>query len=179
MSYFSRLPKTLYLLGDNFRLATDLMVRVKLRSKVENELTLYTKHNVTSGERPEHIADQFYNDPTLHWIILIVNNITDPFYGWPLSEKEFLDYVNDKYTTPSGAHHYEKTQSSGKQSGDGPSDYSHLIECNSTDSGATAVTNLEYEQREQDRKRQIKILHPTYVDDFIKEFDELVDESII
>ena len=48
--------------------------------------------------------------------ILLVNNITDPFYGWALSEKEFLDYVNDKYTTPSGVHHYEKTQSSGKQS---------------------------------------------------------------
>ena len=179
MSYFSRLPKGFYLLGDNFKLVTDLMIRVKLKSKVEDEVTLYTKHSVTSGERPEQIADEYYNDPSLHWVILLVNNITDPFYGWPLSEKEFLDYVNDKYTTPSGVHHYERTQTSGKQSGDGPSDYSHLIECKSTDSGATAVTNLEYEQRVQDEKRQIKILHPIYLSAFVKEFDELVEESTL
>ena len=179
MSYFNRLPKGFYYLNNKHTLVTDLMIRVKLRDKIANEITLYTKHTVSSGERPEHLADRIYGDSSLHWVILLVNNITDPFYGWALSEKEFLDYVNDKYTTPSGVHHYEKTQSSGKQSGDGPGDYSHLIECKSSDSGATAVTNLEYEQRDQDKKRQVKILHPQYLGTFIKEFDELVDESII
>ena len=52
MRYFSSLPKGLYYLNDSFKLVTDLMVRVKLKSKVENEVTLYSKHNVTSGERP-------------------------------------------------------------------------------------------------------------------------------
>ena len=161
MRYFSTFPKGLYFLNNNFKLVTDLMIRVKLREKVANEISLYTKHSVTSGERPEHIADQVYGDSNLHWIILLVNNITDPYYGWPLSEKEFLDYVDDKYSSPSGVHHYEVTQSSGKQSGDGPSDYSHMVEVNSTATGATAVTNLDYEQRLQDEKRSINLLNPS------------------
>ena len=40
-----------------------------------------------------------------------------------MSEQEFEDYLKDKYTEPGGIHHYEITQSSGKQTGDGPTDY--------------------------------------------------------
>ena len=47
----------------------------------------------------------------------------------PLSFQDFETFVRDKYSTnPDGIHHYEVTRSSGKTSGNGPSDYSHKIE---------------------------------------------------
>ena len=82
--------------------------------------------------------------------------------------------MKDKYTNPAGIHHFEKLQSSGKQQGDGPADYSHLIECNSTDAGAQSVSNVEYERRLQDKKRQIKLLQPNYLNNFIDEFRNLI-----
>ena len=44
----------------------------------------------------------------------------------------------------------------------------------STVAGATAVTNLEYEQDLQDKKKQIKILKPLYLSQFKSEFLELL-----
>ena len=55
-------------------------------------------------------------------------------------------------------------------------DYSHLIECNSTDVGAQIVSNREYEQREQDKISRIKLLEPAFLPVLIEEFEILMNE---
>ena len=91
-----------------------------------------------------------------------------------MSEQEFEVFITDKYSEPGGIHHYEITQSSGKQTGNGPTDYSHKVEVNSTTAGATSVSNREYEQRLQDQKRQIKLLNPSFLSTFLSEFNSLI-----
>ena len=54
---------------------------------------------------------------------------------------------------PGGIHHYEITQTSGRTTGQGPSDYSHKVEVNSDTDNASSISNREYEEREQDKKR--------------------------
>jgi hypothetical protein len=49
-----------------------------------------------------------------------------------------------------------------------------MIEVNSTDSDGQSVSNYEYELREQDRKRQIKLLDKAYLNLFVEEFETLV-----
>ena len=93
-----------------------------------------------------------------------------------MSEQDFETFLKDKYSNPDGIHHYEVTRSSGKTSGNGPSDYSHKIEVNSDASGAQSVSNREYEQRLQDEKRQIKLLNPTFLGTFITEFEKLISK---
>ena len=44
---------------------------------------------------------------------------------------------------------------------------------------ATAITNREYEESEQDKKRKIRLLDPEVVDTFVDEFKNLMKESII
>ena len=51
-----------------------------------------------------------------------------------------------------------------------------MIEVNSTEAGAGVVTNAEYERRIQDKKRQIRVLSPQYLDLFIKEFRTLIKQ---
>ena len=176
--YFSYFDKGYYdLKGDGTNtLLTDLFTRIKIRDKAFDVATLYDKYDVVSGERPEDIAYKHFGNTQYHWVILLTNNITDRFYGWPLSNQEFESFIKDKYDNPEAVHHYEKVQSSGRKTGQGPADYSHLIECQSTDIGAQAVTNRDYEDRIQDEKRQIKLLNPAYLQIFIEEFEKLAGE---
>jgi len=175
--YFSFFPKGTYDIRNdgNEKVVTDLMVRVKVRSKVLDESTLYDLYDVPEGETPEITALKHFGNSQYHWIILLTNDITDRYYGWPLTTYEFENYMNEKYTNPDGVHHYEITQSSGKTKGEGPSDYSHKITVNNTVPGATAVTNREYEQRIQDQKRQIKLLNAAYLPILLDEFANLVN----
>ena len=176
--YFSFFPQGTYdLKGDgNETLVTDLMVRVKVRSKVIHESMLYDLYDVPEGETPEMTALKHFGNSQYHWIILLTNDITDRYYGWPLTTYEFENYMNEKYTNPDGVHHYEITQKSGVTTGNGPSDYSHKIIVNSTEPNAVAVTNIEYEQRIQDQKRQIKLLDTAYLPLFIEEFENLTSQ---
>jgi len=174
--YFSQFEQGYYdLKGDgNEKLVTDLMTRVKVRSKIIDEASLYDKYDVPSGERPEDTAFKHFGSAQYHWVILMTNNITDAFYEWPMSEQTFETFLIDKYTNPDAIHHYEVTQSSGKTTANGPEDYSYLIEVNSDATGAQSVSNREYEQRLQDSRRQIQLLNPSYLNTFLEEFNELV-----
>ena len=173
--YFGNFRKIAYSLDKKyFKSVTDIMSRVKIRDGILDNITLYNKYDVKSGETPENIAFKHFGNPDLHWVILLTNNIQDRYYDWPMSEQELELFIKDKYSNTDGIHHYEITQSSGKQTGNGPDDYTHKIEVNSTVSGATPVSNREYEQRLQDKKRLIKLLDNKFVDSFIEEFITLI-----
>ena len=176
--YFTYFSQGFYdLKGDgNKKLLTDLFTRIKIRDKAFDVATLYDKYDVVSGEKPEDVAYRHFGNSQYHWVILLTNNITDRYYGWPLSEQEFEEYINNKYDNAEAVHHYEKVQSSGRTTGQGPADYSHLIECQSTDVGAQSISNREYEDRLQDEKRQIKLLDPAYLQIFVEEFEKLTGE---
>ena len=174
--YFSQFEQGYYdLKGDgNEKLVTDLMTRVKVREKIINEASLYDKYEVPSGERPEDTAFKHFGSSQYHWVVLMTNNITDAYYDWPMSEQNFETFLKEKYTNPEGIHHYELSQSSGKTKGNGPDDYSYLIEVNSDATVALSVSNREFEQRLQDKKRLIQLLSPSYLNTFLEEFNELV-----
>ena len=176
MAFFTNFPKRQYDISGNgnYKLVTDILRRVKIRESIKENTSLFDLYDVRSGETPEQVAFKVYGDTEYHWVILIMNNITDRYYDWPLSDYAFEEYVKNKYSNPGGVHHYEKTQSSGRTTSNGPEDYSHKIEVNSDATGAEAVTNYEYERRLQEQKRQIRILSPSYLPAFEQEFKKLV-----
>ena len=178
MSYFSKFPNIAYdMKGDSVRkLLPDILRRVKLRASIKSGGMLFDKYDVKEGEKPEDVAFKWFGDPELHWVILMTNNVTDRYYDWPMNQAQFAEYLDDKYSNPDAIHHYEVTKDSGRTTGQGPSDYSHLVEVNSDTDNAVSVSFREYEEREQDKKRQIQLLNKSLLGDFIAEFDRLIAE---
>ena len=175
--FFPQFPKIEYNLSGkngNTNVVTDIFRRVKARSKIADNVTLFDNYDVAEGEKPEDVAYKVYGEADYFWVVTLVNNIVNRYYDWPLDRFSFQEYIKDKYSNPDGIHHYEVTQSSGKQSGNGPADYTHKLEVNSTHPGAQSVSNREYEQRLQDQKRQINLLLPQYVGTFVDEFNNLI-----
>ena len=179
MSYFSKFPLTTYdIKGNDIRkLLPDILRRVKLKTVIKSGGMLFDKYDVKEGEKPEDIAFKWFGDPELHWVILMTNNVTDRYYDWPMNQVQFAEFLTDKYGDNVDAiHHYEVTKDSGRTTSNGPSDYSHLVEVNSDTDNAISISNRQYEEREQDKKRQIQLLEKSLLGDFIAEFDRLVAE---
>ena len=174
--YFGHFPLIPYdSVGDGeFKLVTNLLKRVAVRAKVKTNVLVFDTYDVRMGETPEEIADKLYNDPELHWVVLMMNDITDRYHQWPLTENQFLAHINDKYDNVDATHHYEISQTSG--------DTTIKIDIgtdNSDHSGATAITNYEYEVARQDEMRKIRLLDPSYIEQFVDEFKTLMKASII
>tara|TARA_R110000782_G_scaffold54187_1_gene114706 strand:+ start:490 stop:1017 length:528 start_codon:yes stop_codon:yes gene_type:complete len=174
--YFENFPLIPYdsVGNGNFKLVTNLLKRVAVRSKVKINASYYDTYDVREGETPEMIADKLYDDPELHWVILLLNDITDRYHQWPKNQNQFLAYVNDKYSNVDSTHHYEISQVSGDTTikidiGTDNTDYP----------AASIVTNFEYEEDLQDKKRKIRLLDPSYVEDFVAEFEKLMGESVL
>tara|TARA_S200000501_G_scaffold359197_1_gene384816 strand:- start:175 stop:708 length:534 start_codon:yes stop_codon:yes gene_type:complete len=176
--YFSNFPLIIYdsVGNGNFKIVTNLMKRVAMRTKVRTNTLFFDTYDVKEGETPEILADKLYGDSTLHWIILYVNNITDRYHQWPMSSGQFNDFIADKYSNIDAVHHYEVSQTSG--------DTSVKIDIGTDTTGyseadLTTITNREFEEERQDTIRQIRLLDPTYVPQFIEEFETLIGSSVL
>ena len=108
--YFDHFPLTYYSLYDdvsNVKIGTNITTRVRISDEAKNKIAIYDEYDIRDGETPEIVADRFYNNPQLHWIILHVNDILDPRFDWPLSVNNLLKFCEGKYTNVNGTHHYE------------------------------------------------------------------------
>ena len=173
--YFNKFPLMVYDVKGNkeYKLLPDILKRVKLRSGLSSSRFVFDKYNVKEGERPEDIAFKYYGDPQYHWVVMMVNNITDRYYGWPMTQPDFEDFLTDKYGAGSedAVHHYELAQTSGATTS---SDESHMLEVNSDTDNATSISNRQFEERQQDKFRQINLLDERYLDAFTEEFFGLI-----
>ena len=178
MAYFSKFPTMIYDMKNNgnYKLLPDILRRVKQRNAIKSGQFIFDNYDVIDGEKPEDIAYKWFGDAELHWVILMTNNVTDRYYDWPMNSVQFQAMLEDKYDNPDGIHHYELTQDSGRTSGQGPNDYSYKVEVNSDTTNASSISNREYEEREQDKKRSIRLLNQKFLPAFLEEFDNLIKE---
>tara|TARA_R100001369_G_scaffold85884_1_gene119919 strand:+ start:829 stop:1362 length:534 start_codon:yes stop_codon:yes gene_type:complete len=176
--YFANFPFIVYdsVGNGDFKIVTNLLKRVALRTKVRTNTLLYDTYDVKNGETPEMLADKLYDDPELHWVILYVNNITDRYHQWPLNSAQFNAFVNDKYTDINAVHHFEIAQTSGDTTlkidiGTDTTGYSEL--------DLTTITNYDFEIERQDDLRKIRLLDGAYIEQFVEEFETLMGASIL
>jgi len=162
MSYFKSFPKVAVdFHGDgDLVLLSDITKRVRFTDLAKKNNIVFDYYDVKDGETPEYIANEFYGDPLLHWIVLLANNITDRYEDWPMSVAQFEDYVHGKYSNVNATHHYEFSQTSG--------DTTKVIEipndaANTIPVGAVTITNYEYEELLQEQKRKIRLVKPEFV----------------
>ena len=176
--YFSNFPLIVYdsVGNGNFKIVTNLMKRVAMRTKVRTNTLFFDTYDVKEGETPEIIADKLYGDSNLHWIVLYVNNITDRYHQWPMNFGQFNSFIANKYSNIDAVHHYEVSQTSG--------DTSIKIDIGTDTTGyseadLTTITNREFEEERQDTIRQIRLLDPSFVPQFIEEFETLIGSSVL
>lgn len=91
----------------------NLFKKSKLREDIFGSLVYFTKYNVIGNERPDQIAEKFYGDSTLDWVILLSNNIQDVRSEWPLDNQSFDRVMLEKYGSYENlyaTHHYETVE---------------------------------------------------------------------
>ena len=171
MSYFNNFSTMLYdPVGDgSAKLCTNIMSRVRVRANMKKEIVMLDPYDVKENETPEIVADRHHGSPYYHWVVMLLNDISDVNHDWVKSTRQLQKYLLTKYTETqlNETHHYEISQTSG--------DTTTKIEVeNTTYPSATAITNYEYEVALNDSKRQIDLLRNEYLGFFTEEFSDLV-----
>ena len=114
--YFSEFQKIYYDFPDNspsgrfIQVLTDITQNVRVRKEALSQITLYDEYDIQDGDTPEIIAEKYYGDPELHWIILLVNQRYDYINDFPLPMLELEQHAIGLYGNEhiDNIHHYEK-----------------------------------------------------------------------
>lgn len=115
MKYFQRFPTISYALDDNnrdFKQVKNIFARVHFIKDALSNSDLYYSYDMKESDNPEVIAHKLYDDPNRYWILMLGNDVVDPYYGVALRSQSLDNYIIDKYGSISSAqntlHHYEK-----------------------------------------------------------------------
>lgn len=159
--YFEKFPSIYYDFTDSngnvvSKIVTDITLNVRARKAILDAIVLYDTYDVQDGETPEIVSTKFYNVPTYHWIIMLLNERYNFVTEWPMPANQLEPYTTSKYGSGQtlATHHWEDPNG---------------FEVSSTTLNASPVTNLEYETRLNDKKRRIKIVSPEVIPQIISQ----------
>jgi len=176
--YASRLPGAK--IGD-YITVKNLFKRGALETDILENLAFHTKYEIRGDDRPDNVAFEVYGNSNLDWVVLLCNNIINIPNEWPMLQNDFDQFLLDKYGTYANlnsTHHYETKEIKNSHNIvivpkglECESDYSvtyfdyytqREVTVLSADC-TTEVTNYTYEERIENKKRDIYLLKPRYL----------------
>lgn len=205
MGYFRELPDVDYqsFLSDSISSQSYLRVknlfrRNKLRDDLKGVFTIFNKYEIVEGARPDTVAEEYYGDAELDWVVLMTAGIIHVRDEWPLSNYNLYRYAEEKYGTAlNDVHHYETIEvrdSDGKlilPAGkvvdedfkiyyyDNDQYYTNdatvLGENVVAISNPTvSISNYEYEVLKNNEKSSIYLLKPEYLQQFLNDMRQIM-----
>lgn len=196
MAYFDFFPDLLLpSFSDKRRSSKDLVrvknlfKRAKLRDDFFENAVAFNTYLVQGDDRPDNVADKFYGDEFLDWVVLISNNILNVRDEWPMAQREFNVYLNNKYDQDQllSIHHYETKRVVDADGfallGQGnvvPPDFVlnwSYAGINNSLSGSdvmTSITTIDHEIAKNDKKREINLIRPEYIKVVLEDMREIM-----
>jgi hypothetical protein len=186
MSYFRELPNLEYQSflssrkgSDEYLLVKNVFRRVKLRDDLQNVFTIFNKYQIQEGARPDTVAEELYGSSQYDWVVLIGAGIVNVRNEWPLSDRDIYSYSEQLYGNDLNAvHHYETTEvkdSNGRlilPAGKIVDSTFTIPDPNisiQTINPVVGISNYEYEVRKNNKKRDIYVLKPSYLQQVIND----------
>ena len=194
-NYFNKVPNFEYVsrLPDanisDYIPVKNLFKKGALREDIFQDLAVFSKYKIINADRPDNVAFDFYGDSSLDWLVLACNNIVNIKTEWPMQQLEYDKYLLDKYGSyenVNAVHHYETTEQRDKNDVimvkkglKVASDYS-INYFDSRDGGMVTkypvktVTNYDYEESLQEKRRNIFLLKPRYLNIVLDDLELLM-----
>jgi len=179
-NYFRNIPNVLYDINgtepNQYRAVTNIMKRVKFRPSVIENISDYYPYRVREGERPDIVSFQKYGTVAYSYLILLLNDIVDPLFDWPLHSRQFENYIIEKYGSISTAqttnkYYYQVVRSEVARTGTSErvpevKIIVDLTTYNTLDASVrTSQTVYDWEDELNDIKRDIKLINPNFIQD--------------
>ena len=174
----------------NYTQVKNFFKKGKLREDLFQDLTVFEKYSIRGDDRPDNVANEIYDDPTLDWVVLMSNNTINIQNEWPLNQQAFESYVLDKYGTIeklNEIHHYESNEVKDTNgviifpkgvrvsAAQSVSYFEPLSEeLVTVNPVAKAVTNYQHEEKINDDKRRIFLIKPIYLNVVFDDLEEMM-----
>tara|TARA_B100001057_G_C22812200_1_gene935903 strand:+ start:1072 stop:1701 length:630 start_codon:yes stop_codon:yes gene_type:complete len=161
--------------------AKNFFRRYKLNDDIFSYAVFFKKYAIEDGERPDSLADKAYGDPFYDWVILLTNNMVNAQYDWPMTNYEISKVLESEYDDAYSEIDYYETIKIGQYAAGLRVDETfyngqHKVNIDGTMSLKNGneicnpITVAENFYRENEKKREIYLLKPTFFQSFVDDF---------
>jgi len=170
--------------------AKNLFRRVKIRDDLKKYFTIFDKVTVKDGFRPDQVAESVYGQSDLDWVVLITAGIVNVNNEWPLNSRELYEFALKKYGANLNATKEFETIEVRDQRNRLILPAGKIVDedfsipnpanplTNLTGSAVRiGISNYEYETRINEKKRNIELLKPQYLQQFLKDMRKIMKYS--
>jgi hypothetical protein len=91
--YFKNFPLVYY----KNRKLRNIMLKTNIAKDIFLSDTTFYTYEVKDGEKPSIVAFNYYGSVDFTWLVLLSNQIIDPYFEWVMSNEEFDLYLAKKY----------------------------------------------------------------------------------
>ena len=188
--YFSIIPDLAYdekpikypFSESDFTVAKNFFRRYKINEDAFSNVVYFNKYTIVDGDRPDNLANLFYGNQFYDWVILITNNMVNAQYDWPMNNYELYKILEQEFDDPySQINHYEIKESIGHYAaglhvdqtfyiGQHKLNIDGVMTLKNGNEIASPVTVAEYYQAENEKKREIFVLKPQFLQSFVNDF---------
>ena len=194
MGYFRELPNVEYqsflsdsISSQSYLTVKNLFRRNKLRDDLQNVFTIFDKYEIIEGARPDTVAEEYYGDAELDWVVLITAGIINVRDEWPLSNRELYNYANEVHGDSLNSVRYYRTTEVKDSEGRLILPAGKVVDGNftipkpdtSNEETATlnpviGVSNWEYEVLKNNKKSSIYLLKINYLQQFLNDMRDIM-----
>ena len=179
-NYFRNIPKVRYDINgaepNKYLNVTNIMKRISFNPSVIEDITDYYPYRVKDGERPDIISHQKYGTVAYAYLIMLINDIYDPLFDWPLTSQQFEKYLTNKYGSVATAmaetkYYYQIIRAEVARTGTSERvpEVKFIVDettYDTLDAGdRTTQTAYEWEDELNDNKRDIKLIQASLIQD--------------
>ena len=100
--FFSKYPLIEYIFTEKSgvakkKLATNILRRAGFAEGSKLDNSFFVRYDIQDGDRPDIIADKIYDDSEYSWVVLLFNNIVNPYEEWPKDSLTLERDIEKKY----------------------------------------------------------------------------------
>lgn len=91
--YFQNFPRIKY----DSKFSRNILLRAKFFKDAIANKSVFYPYTIKEGERSDIIANNYYGDSNYYWLVLLSNDLIDPYFDWPMTQEQFNSYIVKKY----------------------------------------------------------------------------------
>ena len=187
--YFSLVPNIAYdekpikfpFSESDYVIAKNFFRRYKINDDIFSNVVYFKKYSIVDGERPDTVADKAYGDPFYDWVVLMTNNLVNAQFDWPKTNYQLYKELEAKFDDPYGTVHHYETYEIGQYpaglvvdeafyNGQQKLNINGSVQLKNGNEICRPVTIAEWYTSENEKKREIFLLKPQYLESFVDDF---------
>ena len=187
--YFSLVPNIAYdekpikfpFSESDYVIAKNFFRRYKINDDIFSNVVYFKKYSIVDGERPDTVANKAYGDPFYDWVLLMTNNLVNAQFDWPKTNYQLYKELEAKFDNPYGTIHHYETYEIGQYpaglvvdeafyNGQQKLNINGSVQLKNGNEICRPVTIAEWYTSENEKKREIFLLKPQYLESFVDDF---------